>query len=704
MKIQVRRPSRSTPRGAAFLRLAAAFAVLALAGCEAVSFNQRLLVKIHTGTDDPAMQIGGPGDGWYFRHIAQAPTGVDDWYVAYLVRNGVPVGQKNAFSFFQLWGWRWKIVHRLTPVVAEAAKAEFGSYPIVVEPSFVFYRRPQMMTNGPSLPPTPPPGSDIDTPARITVNAGPESVWGIKGTYTGPDGKQHPGYDPVWWKASDYTQLDEALAKVESKIGRKASVRIGFIDTGFWGGNPALPQGSRIDDEPEGDADGWAHGRPFPDQQHPIGQGTLVPPGLTNLYNSPTETHATGTLGLLAGGRVKFTGYDANHRLLVPLGHDSQTVVLGGTPDSQVVAVRVAPQPVSIETAALAYAIDYASRLRKCDVISMSHGGAPTLAWADAVNAAYDRGSAIFAAESDYIRLSPEPLGLGLSVPLPGPYYPAAFRRVVGVTGADWKNRNYAEKPLLLTFGRLGKPLHLQAWAFRGSYGPDGWNGMTIMFRLPSDPKEAGYGKFRAWPIAAYGPNTIWLSGTSEAGLNGAGTSSATPQVAAAAALWLDYHRDQIPAGDWDTWRKAEAVSQALLMSTSRSAEATPDRYLGAGIVKAYDALAPCYDYQTISNLPSMSRGPIPADTFDARQSFRWLLFGKRSLGKDSNIAQLDQGTTPMHGSPLERMYYNSLLLEKWHRGVLPYANYQEQQLMRAAKKKAAMESENVEKAHLTGF
>jgi len=58
-------------------------------------------------------------------------------------------------------------------------------------------------------------------------------------------------------------------------------------------------------------------------------------------------------------------------------------------------------------------------------------------------------------------------------------------------------------------------------------------------------------GQLRPHPIAAYSPNTPWLSVRDEKGtriadgvdLDGAGTSAATPQVAAAAALWLQKHR-----------------------------------------------------------------------------------------------------------------------------------------------------------------
>ena len=64
----------------------------------------------------------------------------------------------------------------------------------------------------------------------------------------------------------------------------------------------------------------------------------------------------------------------------------------------------------------------------------MSHGGAPTEAWVDAVNAAYERGTALFAAEGDFFSAMPDPLPPnGIIIPA-SPMYPAAFRRVLGVT------------------------------------------------------------------------------------------------------------------------------------------------------------------------------------------------------------------------------------------------------------------------------
>jgi hypothetical protein len=574
-----------------------------------------------------------------------------------------PVQEKHSLSLFQLLGLRWRTVHRLTPGVAEAAHEAFHTYPLVVEPSFVFYHRPTMTDALPAdaVPPRPAEGTET-SPNVVNVVQGPNAVWSRNFKHNG-------GYDPVWWKGADYTQLDDARVQVEKRIGTRSYTRIGFIDTGFNDWHIAAPR--LLEDKPEGDADGWAHGKP---------QKDLWAPGWVNAgLDKDKETHAMGTIGLLAGDRVVFRdAVDRKHKKHAIVESSTKALYLGGAPHSPVVSVRVASNPISLGTAAMAYAIDYASRVKHCDVISMSHGGSPTLAWTDAVNAAYERGTAMFAAESDWFRL-PVPfeiLGTGLGFPLPGPFYPAAYRRVVGVTGATASQKNYAVNPFWRWLMHLTQT---QPWMLRGSYGPDGWSGASWGPKMHEDEKEQGHGKFRAWPIAAYGPNTMWLSGSNTASLTGGGTSAATPQVAAAAALWLDYNHDHI--GDkWCHWQKAEAVYQALLSSTDRRDKDKPDRYLGAGILKAQWALGT--DYNAIAARKSMET-PVLADDYDARKSFRWLVWGKHRYNHGATnvatathrqrlFAVLDQHDVPEKGDPLVRMYYNSLLLEKWHRGVLP--------------------------------
>jgi hypothetical protein len=98
--------------------------------------------------------------------------------------------------------------------------------------------------------------------------------------------------------------------------------------------------------------------------------------------------------------------------------------------------------------------------------------------------------------------------------------------------------------------------------------------------------------------IAAYTPNISWSrigdqNPSCLADLDGAGTSAATPQVAAAAALWLEKYRNKFGEGGWRSWRKVEAVYRALFDSAKKN---VPDprhskTYFGQGILQAFAAL-----------------------------------------------------------------------------------------------------------------
>jgi hypothetical protein len=106
----------------------------------------------------------------------------------------------------------------------------------------------------------------------------------------------------------------------------------------------------------------------------------------------------------------------------------------------------------------------------------------------------------MFAAQGDFFSLFPYGLRpAGLIVPS-SPVYPAAFRRVIGVTGVTSEGKTYSGNSL----GRLFRRLNLIGeWGFRGSYGPDGWlaglnprvnvAGLIIEFaRVSGEPEEVG--------------------------------------------------------------------------------------------------------------------------------------------------------------------------------------------------------------------
>ena len=242
--------------------------------------------------------------------------------------------------------------------------------------------------------------------------------------------------------------------------------------------------------------------------------------------------HGTATLALLAGRKVH------------PPAFSSFDDFLGGAYEAEVVPVRIADSVIHFGTQAMALGIEYAITA-KCDVITVSMGGVPARSWAAAVNRAYEAGIAIFAAAGN--RIGPSPPSTIV--------YPARFNRVVAVCGVTFAKTPYYQE---------GLHRHMQ-----GCFGP------------PAKMSTA---------IAAYTPNTPWaiLGCHGLITIDGAGTSSATPQAAAAAALWL---QKNLPATAFSPWQKVEAVRNALFTSTDRSVPEVAT-YYGQGLLRAAEALA----------------------------------------------------------------------------------------------------------------
>jgi hypothetical protein len=178
------------------------------------------------------------------------------------------------------------------------------------------------------------------------------------------------------------------------------------------------------------------------------------------------------------------------------------------------------------------------------DVLSMSMGGLPSAAWADAVNLAYDAGVVLVCAAGNSFA------GLPTSLIV----YPARFQRVIAACGVMAK----------------GHPYHALGGPMEGNVGP---------------------ASKMATAMAAYTPNIPWLRlGCRDVvDMDGNGTSSATPQIAAAAALWLAQHGQQYPRG----WQRVEAVRAALFASAARPMQAgtMPDPFFGRGLLRANLAL-----------------------------------------------------------------------------------------------------------------
>jgi len=262
--------------------------------------------------------------------------------------------------------------------------------------------------------------------------------------------------------------------------------------------------------------------------------------------------HGTATLALLAGAKVHqaaFPGFDA---------------YLGGAPHAEVVPVRIADSVIHFGTRAMAQGIEYAIA-KGCDVVSISMGGVPARSWAAAVNRAYEAGVAIFAAAGNRIGASPPSTIV----------YPARFNRVVAVCGVTADRTPYFKEGL-----------HRK---MQGCFGP------------PAKMSTA---------IAAYTPNTPWsILGCHELiTIDGAGTSSATPQAAAAAALWF---QKNLTVPGLQGWQKVEAVRHALFTTADDN---VPDvsTYYGNGLLRANAAL----DVAFRADLPKTAEDEV---------SFPWL-------------------------------------------------------------------------------
>ncbi|RRI03901.1 peptidase S8 [Mesorhizobium tamadayense] len=249
--------------------------------------------------------------------------------------------------------------------------------------------------------------------------------------------------------------------------------------------------------------------------------------------------HGTGTLSLLAGNKLDGT---SPH-------WPGFTDFVGGAPQTKILPVRIADWVVRLTTGTMVQGIDYA-RQKGAQVLSMSMGGLASQALVDAVNLAYDHGLVMVTAAGNNFTITPRSI-----------VYPARYNRVLAACGVMGDGRAYAG----LDFGTM-----------QGNYGP------------ASKMKTA---------LGAYTPNVPWaeIDCAKIVDMDGSGTSAATPQVAAAAALWLAEHWDVVKAYS-QPWMRIEAVRFAMFKAAKKStpkmnAAETLEK-IGQGVVRAFDVLA----------------------------------------------------------------------------------------------------------------
>jgi hypothetical protein len=336
----------------------------------------------------------------------------------------------------------------------------------------------------------------------------------------GQDRGKHKAWGPVtgWHLGDDYSQLKSAREAVPFTDPR---TRIAHLDTGYDRTHVARPE--RIIKEHS-----FVEGDPDPNKAEAPQSLNLLPQNLD---------HGTGTIGILAGGRVPLLNND----------------FLGGAPGADIIELRIGNSVVLIEKGsffralqfkvsafvqALQFVIDNGG-----DVVSMSLGGLPSKAWSETINQAYEAGICICAAAGNNYR----------SLPSAHVVYPARYRRVIAVCGAMANDKPYWD---------------IELPAFQGSFGPASSMSAAIAAYTPNVP----------WPVYRQSPTIRH---------NGEGTSSATPQVAAAVALWLEKYKDFHLSG----WQRVEAVRHALFSSAKQPQNQEDAVHFGRGILQARKAL-----------------------------------------------------------------------------------------------------------------
>ena len=309
----------------------------------------------------------------------------------------------------------------------------------------------------------------------------------------------------AWHLRDEYTQLGSARSAVQFTDPR---TRIAHIDTGYYPKHIARPEHIPLEHS-------FVEGDPDPNKAQARASINLLPENLD---------HGTGTIGILAGGRVTETND-----------------YLGGAPQAEIVPLRIADSVVLFNVSAFAQALQFAIDNR-CDVVSISMGGLPSKAWSEAVNRAYEAGVCICAASGNNV----------IGVPSRHVVYPARYHRTIAVCGVMANDRPYYD---------------IQRNALQGNWGPDSCMTAAIASYTPNIP----------WPV--YGCDT-------RVRYNGEGTSAATPQVAAAVALWFENYKNFLGRN----WQRVEAVRNALFASAK--ARNMDQQHFGNGILQAKAALS----------------------------------------------------------------------------------------------------------------
>ncbi len=363
--------------------------------------------------------------------------------------------------------------------------------------------------------------------------------------------------DLLWHLREGYSQLAPARDSLmnDPNIMAQKPIRIAHIDTGFFPYKDFMPEKlnvglckSFVDGESEN----------LGVDIVTLGKADNLLDKLRDNLGGEQQGHGTATLAILAGPKVDS-----------PKGLEGYTGYLGAVPFADIICCRIQDSVALLKTSAFEKAVYYAVE-QGCEVITMSMAGAPSHRWAEAVNYAYERGVTIVTAVGNswtegFKHYMPTYL-----------LFPARFDRVIGAGGVAYNQKPYvfeANRPTETT--KMAGGVHMQ-----GNWGPD-----EHMHHV----------------VSAYTPNVFWADTDQDDQtkkpepyfkMTGGGTSSATPQIAAAAALWITKHKAELVAKGYSgTWRQVEAVRKAIF-GTAQLEDPAMFKYLGKGKLKALDALA----------------------------------------------------------------------------------------------------------------
>ncbi|WP_027857740.1 S8/S53 family peptidase [Marinobacterium jannaschii] len=454
----------------------------------------------------------------------------------------------------------WDKAHAYRETISQQLSPE-DDWPVLVEPDFIYTDLAKLKRQQS--------GSEAAEQEEPAVTGHsvkqPSKVWS-----SGP---------PLWHKGDNFTQLTRARKQVAQQLkGQTPSVTIAHLDTGYSSSDAYSPRNL--------------------DEYHSIdfSNGGRCGQFGTYMKARPDKAgHGQRMLSVLAGDNLSYRDPETGQIVKEPIG---------GDPLSKVVAYRIAKRSViHLLPKRMTAAIDCAVQ-QQVDVVSISAGGLPSIAQRNAIHKAYNSGVAVFAATGDFFQI---PITgwkiLGNTI-----VFPARYSQVMGVAGITHDGNSYGRSPdwtRMLDWNLLQIPEHVANWSMRGSYGP--------AYAMQNHV------------VSGYGPNvTHSLSTRPDQPYfrqNGAGTSSTTPQAAAAASLWLNAMRDQFSEEEWRSWKKTEAVYQAMLQSARKHRNGMSVEEVGEGPVKANDMLS--ISYKPGPQHPGLEGTLIRRPR--SRIGFRWL-------------------------------------------------------------------------------